>query len=113
MSHTCNVEEDGLVGDIDKSQVRNLYTTAGHQVLRAGADLFTALSYVETLDFEDGTDDLQECADRLDKAVGNLEEATDLMAGGLPLVEEVGNSLSSVRLQSDPSTSRNPRPLSR
>lgn len=88
MSHTCNVVTQDVEGDLDKEQVRAHFTTAGQQVLRAGADVFSALSYVETLEFESAIDDLEQCLDRLDDTVEHLRAGIEAMEEALPLVEE-------------------------
>lgn len=88
MSHTCNVTTGDVTGDLDKEQVRAHFTTAGRQVLRAGADVFTALSYAETLEFESAIDDLERCVERLDETVDHLREGIDAMQEALPLETE-------------------------
>lgn len=88
MSHTCNVSPADVEGDVDKQAVRDHFTTAGQQVLRAGADVFSALSYVESLDFESAVDDLERCIDRLDDTVEHLRAGIELVEAALPLVEE-------------------------
>lgn len=88
MSHTCNVTTGDVTGELDKDQVRAHFTTAGQQVLKAGADIFTALSYAETLDFDSAIDDLRQCIDRLDVTVDHLREGIAAMQEALPLKEE-------------------------
>lgn len=95
MSHTCNTTPDHTEAELDKETVRNHFTTAGHQMLRTGADLFTAFSYMETLDFEDALDDLVQCVDRLDTVVEHLNEAIEITEEALPLTDEAHEHFSS------------------
>lgn len=100
MSHTCNVAFGDVEGDLDKEKVRDHFTTAGQQILRAGGNIFTALSYVETLDFESTIDDLEQCLDRVDETIEHLQAGIEMMEDALPLKSEAQEYFSAFDYQS-------------
>lgn len=100
MSWICNVESADVHGEMNKAEVRDEFTTAGQEMLRAGASLFSGLAHVETLDFQDGVPEFEECIDRLDTTIEHLQNAIDMTLESLPLEDEAAEYFASFDYES-------------